>query len=77
MLFSECREDWSASPGALLFFYRPDWPRRGAVVATSDEVQQIALDLAKRGVETDPAVRELGSAVSATTVSPSCALARR
>lgn len=28
-------------------------------MATSDEVRQIALDLAKRGVETDPAVREL------------------
>jgi hypothetical protein len=28
-------------------------------VATSDEVRQIAIDLAERGVETDPAVREL------------------
>jgi hypothetical protein len=40
-------------------FYPPDWPRRGAVVATSDEVRQLALDLADRGVETEPAVREL------------------
>jgi hypothetical protein len=28
-------------------------------VDTSDEVRQIVLDLANRGVETDPAVREL------------------
>jgi len=28
-------------------------------VTTSDEVRQTALDLAKRGVETDPAVQEL------------------
>jgi hypothetical protein len=28
-------------------------------VATSDEVRQIAIDLAERGMQTDPAVRQL------------------
>jgi hypothetical protein len=28
-------------------------------VATSDDVRQIAIDLAERGVQTEPAVREL------------------
>jgi DNA-binding transcriptional ArsR family regulator len=38
---------------------QPDWPRRGGIVSTSEEVRRTALALAERGEETDPAVGEL------------------
>jgi hypothetical protein len=43
----------------FVLFCQPDWPRRGAVVATSDEVRNTAMELAERGEETDAAVREI------------------
>ena len=59
MLFFGVPGSLVGQPGTPVLSGPPDWPRKGAVMATSDEVRRIALDLAERGVETEPAVREL------------------